>query len=79
MLISTKLFRTVLAGFMFLILIIVTSCNSGDNSKNVSTDFAQPEALTKNISAEQNNISSVERKIIKSGSIRFETQSVKET
>ncbi|WP_337872809.1 DUF4349 domain-containing protein [Ignavibacterium sp.] len=75
----TKLFRVALVGFMFLILIIVTSCNSGDNSKNVSTDFVQPEALTKNISTEQNNISSVERKIIKSGNIRFETQSVKET
>jgi len=74
-----KFFRTALTGFMFSILIVVTSCNSGDNSKNVSTDFAQPEALTKNISSEQNNISSVERKIIKSGSIRFETANVKET
>jgi hypothetical protein len=74
-----KFFRTALTGFMFLSLIIVTSCNSGDNSNNVSTDFTQPEVLTKNISAEQNNISSVERKIIKSGNIRFETANVKET
>lgn len=76
---SIRSFKTVVVAFSILLLFLFASCNSNDNSKNISTDFAQQESLNKSISNEQISSNSVERKIIKSGNIRFETANVKET
>ncbi|NWF50921.1 MAG: DUF4349 domain-containing protein [Ignavibacteriaceae bacterium] len=79
MTIRFKSLKTILPAISILLLLVLYSCNSNDGTNNISTDFAQQESLNKSFSKEQVSTGSVERKIIKSGSIRFETVNVKET
>lgn len=62
-----------------LILFILASCNSGENQSNTNTNMVSSDKRMESLTPVEDQSVSVERKIIKEGSIRFETSSVIET
>ncbi len=62
-----------------LILFILASCNSGENQSNTNTNMVSSDKRMESLAPVEDQSVSVERKIIKEGSIRFETTSVIET
>ncbi|MBS4035266.1 MAG: DUF4349 domain-containing protein [Ignavibacterium sp.] len=62
---------------LVVLFLFLSSCDSGGDNRGAYTDPV--ENKSESFSAEDNVSSSVDRKIIKDGNIRFETSSVKET
>lgn len=65
--------------FSFIILLLFASCNSSDNKNNLSTDFTSSQKSVESFSNQESTDISVDRKIIKEGNIRFETDDVSKT
>lgn len=65
--------------FSIMILLLFASCNSGENQSNTNTNLASSDKRVESFAPVENQSVSVERKIIKEGSIRFETAGVVET
>lgn len=71
--------KTHIRFFFIIILFILASCNSGENQPNTNTNMVSSEKRMESLAPVGDQSVSVERKIIKEGSIRFETKSVVET
>lgn len=78
---STKIInsKTLIKLISMLILFILASCNSGENQSNTNTNMVSSDKRMESLTPVEDQSVSVERKIIKEGSIRFETSSVIET
>lgn len=78
---STKIInsKTLIKLISMLILFILASCNSGENQSNTNTNMVSSDKRMESLAPVEDQSVSVERKIIKEGSIRFETTSVIET
>lgn len=77
---SINIFSKTLIRFIsIVILLIIASCNSGENQPNTNTNMVSSEKRMESLAPVGDQSVSVERKIIKEGSIRFETKSVIET
>lgn len=71
--------KTFIRFISIIILLILASCNSGENQPNTNTNMVSSEKRMESLAPVGDQSVSVERKIIKEGSIRFETKSVVET
>lgn len=78
---STKIInsKTLIKLISMLILFILASCNSGENQSNTNTNMVSSDKRMESLAPVEDQSVSFERKIIKEGSIRFETTSVIET
>ncbi|MCA2004781.1 MAG: DUF4349 domain-containing protein [Ignavibacterium sp.] len=78
---STKIInsKTLIKLISILILLLLASCNSGENESNTNTNMVSSDKRMESLTPVEDQSVSVERKIIKEGSIRFETSSVIET
>lgn len=78
---STKIInsKTLIKLISILILLLLASCNSGENQSNTNTNMVSSDKRMESLAPVEDQSVSVERKIIKEGSIRFETSSVIET
>ncbi len=76
---NNSLSLKIVFSIIFIISLIITSCNSGENQNNPAFDLSTTEKRSENVSLQENTSQSVERKIIKEGNIRFETASVDKT
>ncbi len=65
--------------FSFVILLLFASCNSADNQNNPAVDFTPSQKSVESFSNQQSSDITVDRKIIKEGNIRFETEDVSKT
>lgn len=77
---SINIFSKTLIRFISIIIfLMIASCNSGENHPNTNTNMISSEKRMESLAPVGDQSVSVERKIIKEGSIRFETKSVIET
>uniref|UniRef100_A0A7V2ZMH8 DUF4349 domain-containing protein n=1 Tax=Ignavibacterium album TaxID=591197 RepID=A0A7V2ZMH8_9BACT len=78
---STKIInsKTLIKLISILILLLLASCNSSENQSNTNTNMVSSDKRMESLTPVEDQSVSVERKIIKEGSIRFETSSVIET
>ncbi|MFN3694773.1 MAG: DUF4349 domain-containing protein [Ignavibacterium sp.] len=65
--------------FSFIILLLFASCNSADNQNNPAVDFTPSQKSVESFSNQQSSDITVDRKIIREGNIRFETDDVSKT
>lgn len=65
--------------FSFIIFLVFASCNSDDNRNNLSADLTPSQKSVENLSKQGSSNISIERKVIKEGNIRFETDDVSKT
>lgn len=71
--------KTLIRLFSIIILLILASCNSGENQPNTNTNMVSSDKRMESLSPVGDQPFPVERKIIKEGNIRFETEDVSKT